>query len=59
MPKLPVIVSIGIAAQKSTLRSAWPSSTKLSISASTVRSIHCCRHHFAFAGMNDGCTSDR
>ena len=40
MPKLPVIVSTGMAAQKSTLSSARPSSTNESISAWTVSSIH-------------------
>ncbi len=58
-PKLPVIVSTGIAAAKSTLSSACPSSTKLSMSECTVRSIQLVIHHWALAGTNDGCTSAR
>ena len=58
-PKLPVMVSTGMAAAKSTLSSARPSSTKLSINAWTVCSIQLLIHHCALAGTNDGCTSER
>ena len=58
-PKLPVIVSTGMAAQKSTLSSARPSSMNESIRASTVSSIQLRIHHWALAGTKDGCTSDR
>ena len=44
---------------KSTLSSARPSSTKLSMSACTVCSIQLVIHHCALAGTNDGCTSAR
>ena len=59
MPKLPVMVRTGMAAQKSTFSSARPSSTIASISAWTVSSIHWLIHHWALAGTNDGWTSDR
>ena len=57
-PKLPVIVSTGIAAQKSTLSSARPSARNESISASTVSLIQFVIHHWALAGTKDGWTSD-
>ena len=58
-PKLPVMVSTGMAAAKSTLSSARPSSTKLSMSRLTVCSIQLLIHHCAFAGTNDGWTRAR
>ncbi len=58
-PKLPVMVSTGMAAAKSTLSSARPLSTNVSISAWTVCSIQLLIHHCALAGTNDGCTSAR
>ena len=58
-PKLPVIVSTGMAAQKSTFSSARPSAAMTSIRASTVCSIHFPIHHCALAGTKDGWTSDR
>ena len=58
-PKLPVMVSTGMAAAKSTLSSACPSSTNWSMSAWTVCSIQLLIHHCALAGTNDGCTSAR
>ena len=58
-PKLPVMVSTGMAAAKSTLSSARPLSTNVSMSACTVCSIQLLIHHWAFAGTNDGCTSAR
>ena len=58
-PKLPVMVSTGIAAQKSTLSSARPAPSKWSINRCTVCSIQLRIHHCAFTGTNDGWTSER
>ncbi len=58
-PKLPVMVSNGMAAQNSTFRSARPLRSKESMRACTVLSIHCSIHHRAFFGTKDGCTSVR
>jgi hypothetical protein len=58
-PKLPVMVSTGIAAAKSTLSSARPLPAKVSMSAWTVCSIQLLIHHCALAGTNDGCTRAR
>ncbi len=58
-PKLPVIVSSGIAEKNSTLRSAAPlgamRSSSASIAPTTQRSVH----HDARLGRNEGCTNAR
>ena len=58
-PKLPVMVKMGMAAQKSTLSSARPSPANPSMSISTVSEIQLSVHHLPFDDMNDGWTSAR
>jgi hypothetical protein len=58
-PKLPVIVNIGIAAQKSTFKSALPSATNQSINACAVFSIHLVVHQLIRGSTKDGCTRVR
>ena len=58
-PKLPVMTSTGSAAQKSTVRSAQPSSTNQSIKAWTVPSTQFVIHQLIRAGTNEGWTSAR
>ena len=58
-PKLPVMVSSGMAEKNSTLRSARPSGSMRSSSASIAPTTHRSVHHDARFGTNDGCTSAR
>ena len=59
MPKLPVMVSRGIGAQNSALRSATGSSPSVLTSSVTMLRIQPSSHQIALPGTNDGCTSLR